>query len=271
MANDITLSSATRSNLLMLRENASMFGATQERLATGRKVNNALDDAMKYFASEVHNRNARELDSVKSEMNEASTLLKITDKAIASAIKVLDQMRGLAKSYASADADNQASIVASINTLSTELGKLLDDASYNGKNILTTATSATAISIRLNTTTAVMDVAGQAADAFLTFTNNPTTGADFAAGGTGLAEIETALSKFKASASEVSSTYSLVSIRLDFTSNLIMNFKDGASMLTEADVNEEGANLLALQTRNQLGVSGLSLASQQAQAVLKLF
>ncbi|MCC6469563.1 MAG: flagellin, partial [Alphaproteobacteria bacterium] len=38
-----------------------------------------------------------------------------------------------------------------------------------------------------------------------------------------------------------------------------------------ADLNEEGANLLALQTRQQLGINALSLASQSEQAVLSLF
>jgi flagellin-like hook-associated protein FlgL len=38
-----------------------------------------------------------------------------------------------------------------------------------------------------------------------------------------------------------------------------------------ADLNEEGANMLALQTRQQLSVTALSLASQANQAVLRLF
>jgi flagellin-like hook-associated protein FlgL len=41
--------------------------------------------------------------------------------------------------------------------------------------------------------------------------------------------------------------------------------------LTNADTNEEGANMLALQTRQQLGVTSLSLASQALQGVLRLF
>ena len=44
-----------------------------------------------------------------------------------------------------------------------------------------------------------------------------------------------------------------------------------AGIRTDADLNEEGANLLALQTRQQLGVTALSLASQSQQSVLRLF
>ena len=45
----------------------------------------------------------------------------------------------------------------------------------------------------------------------------------------------------------------------------------GADNLTLADLNEEGANMLALQTQQQLSTSALSLASQANQAVLRLF
>ena len=59
--------------------------------------------------------------------------------------------------------------------------------------------------------------------------------------------------------------------RQDFTKNLINLLQIGADSLTLADTNEEGANLLALQTRQQLRTTSLSLASQADQAVLRLF
>ena len=62
-----------------------------------------------------------------------------------------------------------------------------------------------------------------------------------------------------------------ITIRQDFTTNMINTLKDGAANLTEADMNEEGANMLMLQTRQALGTTSLSLASQAAQSVLRLF
>ncbi len=38
-----------------------------------------------------------------------------------------------------------------------------------------------------------------------------------------------------------------------------------------ADLNEEGANLLALQTRQQLGIQSLAFAGQSEQSILGLF
>ena len=62
-----------------------------------------------------------------------------------------------------------------------------------------------------------------------------------------------------------------VQTREDFTQNTITNLQEGRDKLVVADQNEEGANLLALQTRQQLGVTSLSLASQSQQSVLRLF
>jgi flagellin-like hook-associated protein FlgL len=52
---------------------------------------------------------------------------------------------------------------------------------------------------------------------------------------------------------------------------MINTLKGGADGLTLADQNEEAANLLALQTRQQLGVQALSLANQSQQGILRLF
>jgi flagellin len=64
---------------------------------------------------------------------------------------------------------------------------------------------------------------------------------------------------------------SLLEIRRQFTENLINTLKGGASELVNADLNEESANLLSLQTRQQLGTISLSIAQQSEQSVLRLF
>ena len=71
--------------------------------------------------------------------------------------------------------------------------------------------------------------------------------------------------------SELGNYYSIVTRRENFTQNLINVLTEGADKLTLADMNEESANMLALQTRQQLAVNSLSLASQASQSILKLF
>ena len=83
--------------------------------------------------------------------------------------------------------------------------------------------------------------------------------------------VEDAISTLRAYATDFGNNYSIVQNREDFTENLINVLEEGADKLTLADMNEESANMLALQTRQQLAVNSLSLASQAAQSVLRLF
>ncbi|KFL32642.1 hypothetical protein JP75_00315 [Devosia riboflavina] len=85
-----------------------------------------------------------------------------------------------------------------------------------------------------------------------------------------LGKLSTALSELRSQASTFGSNLSSVENRQTFTKNMINTLETGAANLTLADTNEEAANLLALQTRQQLSSSALSMASQQDQAVLQL-
>ena len=86
-----------------------------------------------------------------------------------------------------------------------------------------------------------------------------------------LKEISAALKSIRSFSAELGNNYSIITSRQDFTENLINILTEGADKLTLADMNEESANMLALQTRQQLAINSLSLASQASQAVLKLF
>lgn len=86
-----------------------------------------------------------------------------------------------------------------------------------------------------------------------------------------ITEVENAVSKLRNMASVFGNNYSIVENRESFTENLINVLEEGADKLTLADMNEESANMLALQTRQRLAINSLSLASQAAQSVLSLF
>jgi flagellin-like hook-associated protein FlgL len=88
---------------------------------------------------------------------------------------------------------------------------------------------------------------------------------------TALARLDASIGQLNAKASNFGTSVSILQTRLDFTKDYVNNLKEGAGKLTLADANEEGANLLALQTRQQMGIKTLSFAAQSEQAVLKLF
>lgn len=84
-------------------------------------------------------------------------------------------------------------------------------------------------------------------------------------------KLSTALTTLRSRTSSLGSNVALLQTRLDFTQSYVNTLEDGGSKLTLADINEEGANLLALQTRQQLGIQSLSFAGQAEQSVLGLF
>ena len=70
---------------------------------------------------------------------------------------------------------------------------------------------------------------------------------------------------------EFGNNYSILQTREEFTESLVNVLEEGSDKLVLADMNEESANMLALQTRQQLAVNSLSLASQASQSILQLF
>ncbi len=102
-------------------------------------------------------------------------------------------------------------------------------------------------------------------------------GVDFVAEGQGadadtvIAGLDSALTTLRSQSQKLGSNVALLQTRLDFTEQYTNTLDDGAGKLTLADLNGEGANLLALQTRQQLGISALAFAGQSEQGILALF
>jgi flagellin-like hook-associated protein FlgL len=83
--------------------------------------------------------------------------------------------------------------------------------------------------------------------------------------------LDTARDNLRTETKKLATNLSTITTRQDFTTKMINTLDDGATALTNADMNEESANMLMLQTRQVLGTSSLSMASQAAQSVLRLF
>lgn len=86
-----------------------------------------------------------------------------------------------------------------------------------------------------------------------------------------ISDLRRTIAALRSLSGELGNNYSVVQSRQDFTENLINILTEGADKLTLADMNEESAVMLALQTRQQLAINSLSLASQSGQSVLRLF
>jgi flagellin-like hook-associated protein FlgL len=166
---------------------------------------------------------------------------------------------------------NRNKQVDNYNALLDQIDNLAQDASFNGINLLQSGSN---LLVNFNE--------NQTSQLSIDGSNTSSTGIglerltyeDFATN-TALKAVQEAddrsLQKLRVASTAFASSLSVVQSRQDFTKNMINTLQTGASGLTLADTNEEGANLLALQTRQQLGTSALSIANQSQQSILKLF
>ncbi len=166
--------------------------------------------------------------------------------------------------------DNRASYVDRYNDILTQIDQLAKDAGYKGVNLLggTDQSLTVVFNEDRSSSLTIKGVDGSAAGLGLTPETDWSTNAGIDAA---LTKINSAISSLRSMSSEFGNNYSVVQTREEFTENLINVLEEGADKLTLADMNEESANMLALQTRQQLAINSLSLASQAAQSVLKLF
>jgi len=159
--------------------------------------------------------------------------------------------------------------ITSFNDVLDNIDQLVTDSNYQGNNLLDGLSNDLTVQVNELSTGAITVTSKNATAAGIGLNDAAWTDAtDINAS---IDEINTALSNLQAIASSFSNTLSLIQNRQDFTSNIVNNLQDGATRLTIADKNEEGANLLALQTQQQLGIQALSLSSQANQSVLRLF
>ncbi len=158
--------------------------------------------------------------------------------------------------------------IKQFNDILTQIDQLASDASYKGVNLLKNDDLKVVFNEDRSSFIEVKGDDATAGGLGLTAVEDWSTNDKVEAT---ITAVEGAITELRNMASEFGNNYSIVQTRQDFTENLMNVLTEGADDLTLADMNEESANMLALQTRQQLGVNALSLASQSAQSVLSLF
>lgn len=397
MADNVTLSSAVRSNLLSLQATSDLIARTQGRLSTGLKVAGPVDDPVSYFQAKSLNDRASDFTQKKDGIDQGVSTLTAALNAVDGIETLVKQLKGLVISAKSATTSTEIdNVVTQFNDLRSQLDNLAKDSTYQGLNLVAatgstlrvdfsnltasiltvesedlrtgangldittvangTNTSATpifnyaalsegfkltagdkitvtlantgdftytsassasfsfslgtyAVTITVGTGAHTLTIATDgsvvlSAGEALTLTIGTATaqtgqiyleGAGLTAAGASLTltqglaaktyigvgftdtlnnmitDLESDLTTLRSKAQKLGTNVALLQTRLDFTSEYVNTLTAGAGKLTLADLNEEGANLLALQTRQQLGIQALSFAGQSEQGILGLF
>jgi flagellin len=276
----INLTSGMRANLFSLQQTSRDMETTQNRLATGLKVNTALDDPINFFNAQEHRLRASDLAGRKDGMSEAIQTIKAANVGVEGINNLIAQAKSLAQSAMSAANTTEATaLAAQYSTVMTQISDMAEDSGYKGVNLLQEGSLTVEFAPTAGDSTLSLTGFGDSSEAFnitgltaeLSSAGSAWVSVGDAAVQTSIDNLETAMGTLRTESKTLSNNLSIITAREDFTSQMINTLGDGAAKLTEADMNEEGANMLMLQTRQALGTTSLSLAGQAAQGVLRLF
>jgi flagellin len=311
----ISLSSGMRTNLLSLQATNELLNRTQERLATGRKVNSAIDGPSAYFSSLSLRDRSDSLEGRMDGIGQAVQTIRASETGLNTIRSMLDQAKAIASDAGDkATAEERRNLGTQFNEVLRQIQTVARDTSYLGVNLIQRSDPD---DVSAPDQDIVIQFSERINQSFLTVKGfnifgpvDPLNGNGEAEGPLTLssatndfpsmqinthgyqggnpsevdwgspnfrsllrdviADVELFDDQLKVQSAQLANQLNVITLRENFTKNIINEFITGADKLTLADLNEEGANLLALQTSQQLGVSSLSLASQARQSVLRL-
>ncbi len=297
----ISLSSAVRANLLSLQETTSLINRTQGRLSTGLAIASPVDDAVKYFQAKSLSDRASDLAARKDGIDQGVSALNTALKATDAIESLVGQMKGVVDGARSGDKSQRASSAKQLRELAGQIQKLVDDSTYQGLNLLNSTASSlnvrfsekadskleikgnnlnvsafflgsAGVALGISKATAIVSELGfTKAISLYNFSLAGSLALFNKAADMAVTRLDKTISELRSKAATLASNVAILQVRLDFTKQYVDVLEQGAGKLTLADLNEEGANLLALQTRQQLGIQSLSFAGQAEQGILGLF
>ncbi len=307
----VSLSVGMRNAVYSMGELQDNIDVANKRLATGKKVNSALDNARSYFAAQGFQKDARDLNNLLESMQTGLQTVNRAVKAVESISKVVESVQALARQARTvSDATTRDTLATQIRTLLNQVDQLARDSTFNGRTLAQASSGATdSLDVIFNTSTTAaaqtkvtlrsQDVGVNSAAGLnlvgngfaWTAPTSPDQVLDATTGGTGVTytagnwsgtagdtKIDAfvtatgvALTRLQTAGSNLSVSASLIQLRQEFSKAAARINNEQADFLTLADINEEGANLSSLQTKQQLAVQALSLANRADQAILRLF
>jgi flagellin-like hook-associated protein FlgL len=135
--NAITLTSGMRKNLFSLQNTNSLLERTQKRMATGQRVQTAVDDPVNYFTALGHRQRAEDLASRKDEMSESIQLVMAANEGVTAITSLIASAKSLAQSALSAATEKEVeTLEKQYNEVLSQINQLVDDSGYKGVNLL---------------------------------------------------------------------------------------------------------------------------------------
>src|SRR5436853_7421392 len=133
---DIVLSAGVRSNLLNLQQTSDLITATQTKLATGKRVNSALDNPTNFFTAQGLSNRASDLSSLLDAMSTGINTIQAANSGITAITKLVQSAQSLAsQALQTSDTTVRSNLAAQFNAIRTQIDELAGDSGFNGVNL----------------------------------------------------------------------------------------------------------------------------------------
>lgn len=259
MSSLLTNSSAMTA-LQTLRSIGKNLSVTQNRIATGERVSEAMDNPAYWSISVGMKAQNKILSTVKDSLGLGQAILDTTYTALSDAITHATEALG---KYIALETDgiDTAAVNAEIAQRKSRMIEIAQAAQFEGQNLLKAGGDPVSIvSGFIKGGGGVQLLTLPAFDLEVT-----------AAAITDVATAQTALDALKTAAAEFGSMKMRIESQSSFTSQQMDAIDRGIGQLIDADMNAESARLAALQVQQQLGIQALSIANSSSQNILNLF
>nr|CAF74790.1 flagellin gene flaB [Magnetospirillum gryphiswaldense MSR-1] len=266
----INLTASARDVLVTQQSLAASAAQRSQNLSTGKKVSRVTDDAVAFAAARALTERASDLSAVKDSVGQGVSTINAALAGAEGVNSLLDQMKGIATAaIASGDSAERSALATQYNQLRGQVDSLAADAGYNGVNLLSASSSALNVAFGTQVGDSLTVNGQNVSSAGLGVTAVAADGSDFSAAT--LAQLDSAGATVNAVQSSLGSNLTALGIRGEAAASQAVIAQAGASRLTEADLNEEAAMLVATQTRQQLARAGQGVSQRAQESLLTLF
>jgi flagellin len=277
--NSVNTNTSAMAALQNLAATQRDLATTQSRINTGLKVASAKDNGAIWAIAQNQRATSQSLDAVKDSLQRGASTVDVALAAGESVSDLLLQMKSkaLAASDKTLDADSRTALNEDFKSLRDQIQKAVDNAEFNGANMLAGGTTGVAVEALANADgTAHITVAAQdlslggsgGALASISTSSEIATQTDAAAM---IATVNAAITNVSTALSKLGTGSKALSSHLQFVGKLQDTIDAGVGNLVDADLAKESAKLQALQTKQQLGIQALSIANQSSSILLGLF
>src|SRR5690242_6982751 len=133
----IVLSAGVRSNLLQLQQTSDLITSTQTKLATGKRVNSALDNPNNFFTAQGLDNRASDLSALLDSMSTAINTIQAANNGITAITKLVQSAQSLVtQAQQTTDTAVRAGLASQFDAIRTQIDLLAGDSGFNGINLL---------------------------------------------------------------------------------------------------------------------------------------